>query len=88
MLDVDAEQVDRDIAAARQPQLQERLEQLTQRRAPADATTAVARLFIESWRGMADLLPEATAEEMATLVQHLVEVIELRPAEGSSSEGV
>src|SRR5438034_648900 len=121
MLDVDAEQSERDLAVTRQrlgtvqgqiknlvgvlmavgqqglasvqeelaglgdekTQLEERLDQLTQCRAPVDATTEAARQFIESWQRVADLLAEATDEEKITLVQHLVEVVELRSGEGN-----
>lgn len=64
-----------------QSTLRERLTQLTQRRAPADAATEAARQFIQSWRGIDDLLAEATPQERQLLLQHLIEVIELRPTD-------
>src|SRR5262249_50704930 len=57
--------------------LRDRLDQLAQRRAPADATTTAASKFIESWQGVNELLAEATPQERQLLLQHLVEVIEL-----------
>ncbi len=68
-------------------QLTEQLEQLRGSKADADSTTLAARQFIENWQGVGQLLEEATPEEKKTLVQHLVEVIELKLADSERKAG-
>jgi hypothetical protein len=71
-----------------QEQLQEQLEELASRSAPLDRLAEEARKFIETWPGVADLLARATPEEVRVILQHYVEVIELRPSSPGGRAGV
>jgi hypothetical protein len=73
---------------AEQSELKQSLDEMASRREPADIAADATRRFVESLGGISDLVAKATDEERATLVQHLVEVIELRPDEGDTSKGL
>jgi site-specific DNA recombinase len=60
-------------------QLRERLQAHTEQAAPQAAEAAyAAKRFIETWSTVGELLEQATPEERRTILQHYVEVVEIR----------
>jgi site-specific DNA recombinase len=60
-------------------QLRERLQAHTEEAAPQAAEAAqAAKRFIETWSSVGELLEQATPEERRTILQHYIEVVEIR----------
>jgi len=68
-------------------QLKETLDRLTTEVQPHAAVEESARAFIEAWRSPAALLEEASPEDRRTILQHYVEVIQVRASEPKAKSG-
>ena len=72
---------------AERAQLREQLQRLTQQEAPLSAATAAARQFIQTWEDVGHLLQQATLDEQRTILQHYVEVVEVRISDPKAKSG-
>jgi chaperonin cofactor prefoldin len=72
---------------AEQTQLRESLKGLTEANRPLDAASAAARQFLETWESVGQLLEQATQNELRTILEHYIEVVELRPAPEDPKRG-
>jgi site-specific DNA recombinase len=70
-------------------QLRERLQAHTEEAAPQAAEAAqAAKRFIETWSSVGELLEQATPEERRIILQHDIEVVEIRFSDaGGADEG-
>jgi cell division protein FtsB len=59
-------------------ELRTKLDELTKRETPRTEAQERARRFAETWKGVGDILDQATPDEQRLVLQHYVEVIELR----------
>ncbi len=68
-------------------ELETRVLELQTQKLPLGAVTAQARGFVEEWKGLGDILENATPDEKAGILKHYVEVVELQQAtaEGGKS---
>ena len=62
--------------------IEARIEELTTELAPAQNVTEATRRFVASWDRVGELLDAAEPTEKRVLLQHLIEVVELRSAGG------
>ena len=67
--------------------MREELERLNEREAPLAEIREATRRFMENWSGVGELLEQATREEQAVILQHYIEVIELKPADSNGKIG-
>ncbi len=68
-------------------ELRRQLQRLAERQSPLTQAAEAARRFIETWEGVGELLRQAEPEEQRTLLQHYVEVIELRATDAEGKRG-
>jgi len=68
-------------------QLWNQATELEQEKVPHDAVEARARQFVEQWSDIGQLLNEATLEEQRVILQHLIEVVELRMVDRDKKRG-
>ena len=66
--------------------LRNELDALQNLRAPMSAEEEKARILIDGWRGIPELLEDATLEERRVVLQHAIQAIELRAAENSDGK--
>ncbi len=64
-----------------QNQLRSELAELQELRAPLSAEEEQARKLIDRWQGLPELLEDATPEERRVVLQHAIQVLELRAVE-------
>lgn len=67
--------------------LDEQLQDVSKRKDPLDQISSQARQFIETWKNVGQLLDQADAEEQRLILQHYVEVIELRATDSKGKVG-
>ena len=67
--------------------LRGQLEEIEQAKVPQDELKAECRRFIESWTDIGELLDSANLQEQRVILQHLVEVVELRSTDPTSKRG-
>lgn len=67
--------------------LETRLRELREKKIPLDQVTALAKTFIESWKGLGDLLQDITGDERHTLLEQFVEVIQMMPSADDAKRG-
>ena len=67
--------------------LDERLQEVSKRKDPLDTISSQARQFVETWKNVGQLPDQADAEEQRLILQHYVEVIELRATDGKGKTG-
>lgn len=72
---------------AKRARLKEHQESLAEQEKPLSVVKSAARTFIESWHSVDELLDEAEPEEHRTILQHLIEVIELKATDENGREG-
>ncbi len=63
------------------------LERLNEQEVPLAEVREATRRFMENWSGVGELLEQATREEQAVILQHYIEVIELKPADSNGKIG-
>jgi site-specific DNA recombinase len=71
---------------AEQKQLRAEHESLQSQRAPLSAEEERARKLIDGWQGLPELLDDATPDERRVVLQHAIQVIELRAVEGTDGK--
>lgn len=62
-----------------QKQLRERIADLDAQGGPLNEVISAANAFLRNWSGLDAILSEATPEELRNVLQHFVEVVEIRP---------
>ncbi|MEO2017874.1 MAG: recombinase family protein [Fuerstiella sp.] len=67
-------------------ELEARVLEFQTQKLPLDAVTAQARVFVEGWTGLGDILDNATPDEKAGILKHYVEVVELQQATGEGGK--
>ena len=67
--------------------LDQQLQEVSERKNPLDQISSQARQFIETWKNVGQLLDQADAEEQRLILQHYVEVIELRATDSKGKVG-
>lgn len=60
---------------------------MSKRKDPLDQISSQARQFVETWKNVGQLLDQADAEEQRLILQHYVEVIELRATDSKGKIG-
>ncbi len=68
-------------------QLRGKLNELAAQKRDLKGLDELEQQFLDSWRGLGDLLKLATPEEQRKLIRHLVEVIEWKAAPDSTKRG-
>lgn len=69
-----------------QARLRSELAELQKLRAPLSAEEERARKLIDGWQGLPELLENATPEERRAVLQHAIQVLELRAVEESDGK--
>ncbi len=67
--------------------LETKLRELQQTKAPLDKVTAFAKTFIENWQGLGDLLQDITGDERRALLEQYVEVIQMTATGDDAKKG-
>lgn len=68
-------------------ELRQRLEQLSERQVPLARVGEEARRFVETWKDVGELLDQATPDERHLILQHYIEVVELRATDPKGKAG-
>ena len=84
-----AELVEEELVQRKQErdQLRDEAAELEREKAPRDLVEARARRFVEQWSDIGQLLDDATLEEQRVILQHLVEVLELKMVDRDRKRG-
>lgn len=84
-----AELVEEELTRRKQEreQLRDQVSKLEREKVPHDVVEVQARQFIEQWSDIGQLLDQATLEEQRIILQHLVEVVELRMVDRDRKRG-
>ncbi len=74
--------------AEEEVRLEQSLKTVAAGQAPLDETAELARQFLTTWKGVGDLLDQVEPDQRNQILQHYVEVIELRHIDATTKVGV